>query len=100
MAEMKDICPCVNVGCPNHGDCEKCTSRHLKRGYVNYCAFYTALPGLQEAINASPESATAKILASMIETRLASYDQLMEKHGLSKERQEQLLKAVADFSDY
>lgn len=98
--EMKDICPCVNRDCPNHGNCEKCTSRHLKRGYLNYCAFYTVLPELQEAIQLSPESATAQKLALTIKNRLAAYDKLMEKHGLSRERQERLLKEVADFSDY
>jgi hypothetical protein len=98
--EMKDICPCVNMDCPNHGNCEKCTSRHLKRGYLNYCAFYTVLSELQEAIAASPESPTAKKLTSTIENRLANYGKLMERHGLSQKGQDQLLKEVADFSDY
>jgi hypothetical protein len=98
--EMKDICPCVVLDCPNHGDCAKCTSRHLKKGALNYCAFYTALPELQAAIAASPESPAAKKLAALTETRLAFYDRLMEKHGLSREKQEELRKKVADFSDY
>lgn len=67
---------------------------------MNYCAFYTVLPELQEAIAASPESPTAKKLASTIENRLANYGKLMEKHGLSQKGQDQLLKEVADFSDY
>jgi len=98
--EMKDICPCVRMDCPNHGNCENCTSRHLRKGSVNYCAFYTILPALQEAINASPESPTAQKIASMVETRLENYAKLAEKHGLDKREQEQLLKRVADFSDY
>jgi hypothetical protein len=98
--EMKDICPCVNLDCPNHGDCAKCTSRHLKKGSLNYCAFYSVLPELQEAIDASPESPTAKKLASMIENGLATYGKLMNKHGLSRKGQERLLKEAADFSDY
>ena len=98
--EMKDICPCVNLDCPNFGNCEKCTSRHLKKGSLNYCAFYTVLPDLQEAIAASPESPTAQLLASMTAKRLASYGKTMEKRGLSKEGQEQLLRKVTDFSDY
>jgi hypothetical protein len=98
--DMKEICPCHNLDCPNHGYCEKCISRHLRKGSLNYCGFYTVLPTLQEAIDASPESATAKKLASMIGNRLETYDKLMEKHGLSKERQEGLLKKVANFSDY
>jgi predicted metal-dependent RNase len=98
--EMNDICPCVNLECPNHGICEKCTSRHLKLGSLNYCAFYTVLPEFQESIAASPESATAKKMALMVENRLATYGKLMEKHGLSREGQEKLLKEVANFSDY
>jgi hypothetical protein len=98
--EMKDICPCVKIDCPNHGNCQKCTSRHLKMHSLNYCAFYTVLSELQEAISASPESPTAKKLALMTGNRLALYDKLIEKHSLSKEGQDELLKKVADFSDY
>lgn len=98
--EIKEICPCVNLDCPNHGNCENCTSRHLNKGFLNYCAFYTVLPELQEAIAASPESQTARKLASMIENRLETYGKLTEKHGLSKEGQERLLRKVADYSDY
>ena len=98
--EMKDICPCVNLDCPNHGKCENCTSRHLNKGSLNYCGFYTVLPELQEAIKASPESPTAQKLASMIDTRLEAYSKFKAKHGLTEEGQEQLRKKVADFSDY
>ncbi|MFC1798853.1 DUF6485 family protein [Thermodesulfobacteriota bacterium] len=98
--DMKEICPCVNIDCPNHGNCENCTSRHLRKGALNYCGFYTILPELQEAIKASPESQTAKKLASMIENRLETYGKLTAKHGLTNREQEQLLKMVSDFSDY
>ncbi|MCE5265537.1 MAG: hypothetical protein LLG97_18670 [Deltaproteobacteria bacterium] len=98
--EMKEICPCVVLDCPNHGICAKCNSRHLKKGSLNYCAFYAVLPELQAAVAASPESPAAKKVALMVETRLALYDKLMDKHGLSRERQEKLRKEVADFSDY
>ena len=98
--DMKEICPCVNIDCPNHGNCEKCTSRHLRKGNLNYCGFYTVLPELQEAIKASPESPTAQKLAVMIEKRLETYDKLTAKHGLNIREQEQLLKKVADYSDY
>jgi hypothetical protein len=98
--DMKEICPCHNLDCPNHGYCEKCISRHLRIGSLNYCAFHTVLPTLQEAIDTSPESPTAKKLASMIGNTQEIYGNLMEKHGLSKERQERLLKMVTDFSDY
>ena len=98
--EMKDICPCVRIDCPNHGNCENCTSRHLKRGSVNYCAFYTILPALQEAIGLSPESPTAQKIAFMVNTRLENYANLAAKNCLDKLEQERLLKQVADYSDY
>ena len=98
--EMKEICPCHNVGCPNHGNCEDCTSRHLKKGSLNYCGFHTILPTLREAIAVSPESPTAKKLTALIEKTEAIYAALLEKNDLTKENQEQLLKKVADFSDY
>lgn len=98
--EIEEICPCVNVECPNHGKCENCTSRHLKRGYLNYCAFHTILPALQEAIDASPESPTAQKLAALVEKTRATYARLRDKHGLSEEGNKELLKQMADFSDY
>ena len=98
--DMKEICPCVNIDCPNHGNCEKCTSRHLRKGSLNYCAFYTVLPELREAIKASPESPTAQKLSAMIENRLGTYGKLTAKHGLNEKGQKQLLKKVANFSDY
>jgi hypothetical protein len=98
--EMKEICPCVNLDCPNFGNCENCTSRHLNKGDINYCAFFTVLPELEEAIAASPESQTAQKLAFMIKQRLENYDKLMKKHDLTKEGQAQLLKKMADYSDY
>jgi len=36
----------------------------------------------------------------MIEKRLETYDKLTAKHGLDNREQAQLLKKVADFSDY
>ena len=98
--EIKDICPCVNLACPNHGKCENCTSRHARQGYLNYCGFYTVLPTLQDAIKLSPDSPTAKALTEMFEKRLATYRKLTDKHGLDDQKQEQLFKKVADFSDY
>ena len=98
--KMTDICPCVKLDCPNHGKCENCTSRHLNKGNLNYCGFYTFLPELQKVIAAAPDSQTAQKLDSMIKNRLEIYDKLIKKHGLSEEGQEQLLKKVADYSDY
>lgn len=98
--DMKEICPCPNLDCPNHGFCDKCTSRHLRGSFLNCCSFYTILPTLKEAIDASPESPTAKNLASLIGDRLQAYEKLMEKHGISKESHEGLLKKVAEYSDY
>ena len=98
--DMKEICPCPNLKCPNHGFCDKCNSRHLRGNFLNCCSFYTILPTLQEAIDASPESPTAKKLATLVGDRLQAYEKLREKHGISKESQEQLLKGMAEYSDY
>jgi len=98
--DMKEICPCPNLDCPNHGFCNKCNSRHLRGNFLNCCAFYTILPTLQETIDASPESPTAKKLATLVGDRLQAYEKLREKHGISKESQELLLKKVAEYSDY
>jgi hypothetical protein len=97
---MQEICPCVNIDCPNHGNCENCTSRHLRKGSLNYCGFYTVLPELQGAIKASPDSPTSQKLAAMIDNRLETYAKLTAKHGLTEKGQEQLLKKVADYSAY
>ena len=98
--EMKDICPCVNLTCPNHGLCEKCTSRHLKKGSLNFCGFNTILPVLREAIDLSPESPTAKKLTSLVENTLKAHEGLMEKHQISENDKQGRLKQVSDFSDY
>ena len=98
--DVKEICPCVNLECPNHGDCEKCTSRHLHKGSLNACGFHTILPFLQEAINASPESPTAQKLAELLEKTSGVYDKLMQKHGISKEDNARLVAKMAEFSDY
>ncbi|MBN1857564.1 MAG: hypothetical protein JW846_11525 [Dehalococcoidia bacterium] len=93
-------CPCVNITCPNHGDCAKCTSRHVRLGNLNYCAFYTVLPVLQEAIAADPDSPAASILRGMVDGRLEGMEQLMTRHGLSEEKQAEMHRKVADYSDY
>ena len=98
--DMKEICPCPNLECPNHGICENCTSRHLRKGSLNFCGLHTILPALQEAIEASPESPTAKKLASLLENTSKIHAGLREKHGISMERQEQRLKEVAGYSGY
>ena len=98
--DVKEICPCVNLEGPNHGNCEKCTSRHLNKGFLNFCGFHTILPVLQDAIEASPESPTAKKLADLIEKRLGVNNKLMEKHAISEEDNARLLVKMAEFSDY
>ena len=98
--DMKDICPCPNLNCPNHGDCEKCTSRHVRKGFLNYCAFHTLLPTIQQAIDEAPQSPTAKKLDASIGAQLRAYEKLMKEHGLSQENRARLLKKVAAFSDY
>ena len=98
--EMKEICPCPNLECPNQGDCAKCTSRHLRIGSLNYCGLHTILSALQEAIDASPDSPTAKKLAELIQKPLTAHAGLMKKHNLSEQRQKQRLKEVAGYSGY
>ena len=93
-------CPCVNVTCPNRGDCAKCISRHVRLGTLNYCSFCTVLPVLQEAIGVDPESPAANTLRGIVDRRLEANAELMKKHGLSEEKQAELRRKVADYSDY
>lgn len=97
--EMKEICPCPNADCPNHGYCDKCISRHLRMGYLNFCSFHTVLPALKDAIALSPDSPTAKKLQGMIDMQQQAYTKLMEKHGITAEKQSELLKMVAEYSN-
>ncbi|MFW6056733.1 MAG: hypothetical protein ACOC9B_05440 [Chloroflexota bacterium] len=97
---IAEICPCVNVGCPNHGDCEKCISRHVRLGNLNYCSFRTLLPVLQKAIAADPQSPAADVLREVVDDRLKAIDDLARKNNLSEETQAGLLKNVAEYSDY
>ena len=97
---MKAICPCPNLPCPNHGYCDKCTSRHLRKGFLSYCAFHTILPTLQEVVAEDPESPAAKKLDGLLTAQLQAYDKLMQTHGLSQEDQEKMLKKVAAHSDH
>lgn len=93
-------CPCVNVTCPNHGDCARCISRHARIGTLNYCSLYTVLPVLQQAIEADPESPAAAVLRGIVDRRLEVNAELMRKHGLTEAGQEERRKKVADYSDY
>ena len=98
--DMKEICPCPKLTCPNHGYCDKCTSRHLRLGFLNYCSFYTFLSFTKEVREAVPELPTAKKLDELIKAQLQAYDKLMDEHGLSQENQNRLLKKVAEYSDH
>ena len=98
--DMKTICPCPNLNCPNHGDCEKCTSRHVRKGFLNYCAFHTWLPTLQAVVAKDPQSPAAKKLAGLLDAQLQAYDTLMAEHGLTQDGQAERLRKVAKFSDH
>ncbi len=98
--EMKAICPCPNLTCPNFGQCDKCTSRHLRKGFLSYCAFHTILPTLQEVVAEDPESPAAKKLDGLLKAQLQAYEKLMQTHGLTRERQDALLNKVAAHSDH
>ncbi len=97
---IAEICPCVNVGCPNHGQCDKCISRHTRLGSLNYCSLYTILPVLQKAIAADPRSPAAAVLREVVDRRLEVNAGLMQKNGLTEEKQADLRKKVAEYSDY
>jgi len=98
--DMKEICPCPNRDCPNHGFCEMCVSRHLKGGYLNFCGFHTIQPALQAAVAASPDSPTAQKLTPLINNMQQAYAKLREKHGISEEEERERLKRVAEFSPH
>ena len=93
-------CPCPNLDCPNHGNCENCSSRHLKKGTLNYCGFYAILPKLEEAVKLAPDSKTAIQLNHLIEKQMASYNALIEQHNLSDESQDEIREKKAEFSDH
>lgn len=94
--DIKAICPCPKLNCPNHGYCDKCISKHLRKGSLNYCAFHTLLPTIKQAIDSDPESPAAKHLDALMVKQLQAYEKLMDQHGLSQERQSELLKKMAN----
>ena len=98
--DIKEICPCPKLTCPNHGYCDKCTSRHLRLGFLNYCSFHTILPTIRKAIDEAPESSLATKLDDLMQAQLKAYDSLMDEHGLSHDSQDRLLKMVAKHSDH
>ena len=94
--DMTAICPCPNAECPNHGYCDKCVSRHLKMGYLNFCGFETVVPVLEDAIRESPDSPTAVKLRQLIDGTRAVYAKLMEKNGITPEKQAELIASVKE----
>ena len=97
---VQTICPCPNLNCPNHGDCEKCTSRHVRKGFLNYCSFHTWLPTMQAVVDKDPTSPASRQLAGLLDAQLEAYGKLMDEHGLTPAGQEKLLSKVAQFSDH
>jgi len=98
--KMQEHCPCVNVKCPNHGKCDNCVSRHLRIGHLNFCSFFTILPTLEEAISQSPESETAKQLASMIEKTKQTYEKLRSSNCITLEDTEKRIQMIRSYSDF
>lgn len=94
---MKDICPCPNPACPNHGDCSKCTGSHIRKGYLSYCAFHTILPTIERLIKEDPGSPAAEKLKGLIDPQLKAYRKLMDKHGISEKECRRRLKKVAEY---
>ncbi len=37
MANLNPNCPCKNVGCANHGNCEACRANHHASGGLTAC---------------------------------------------------------------
>jgi len=94
------VCPCPNINCPNHGNCINSTSRHLRINSLNYCAFYSILPELEKAEEASPDSASAKIIQNRIERQSSAYFKWMKKHGISEESAELLREQKSKLSKH
>jgi hypothetical protein len=85
---------------PDHGYCDKCTSRHVRLGFLNYCAFQTLLPAINQVIEETPASETAQKLDGLMDAQLQAYEKLMNEHSLTQEGQLKLLKKVAAYSDH
>jgi len=95
---VEDICPCPNLTCPNHGDCARCTSSHIRKGYLSYCAFHTVLPALRDVLAEDAESPTAQKLNGLIQPQLDAYDKLKAEYGLAQEELDRRLAEVANLS--
>jgi hypothetical protein len=93
---MTGNCSCPNATCPNHGDCEACTSSHVSKGYLSYCAFQTILPALRGILDASPPSEASEKLEALIAPQLEAYEKLKARHGLSQEELDRRLACFAD----
>ena len=98
--ENENVCPCPNLECPNHGNCKNCASRHLKIGTLNYCAFYSILPELEEAVKASPNSPSAQIIKNRIKRQTEAYIKLMDKNCLTEEVQSNMRIKKSNVSPY
>ena len=94
---MKDICPCPNTGCPNHGDCAKCTASHVRKGYLSYCSFHTILPTIRDLIAADPDSPTARKLDALIQPQLEAYEKMKAANSLSQADLDKRLAKVAEY---
>lgn len=90
MTNNKNICPCPNLDCPNHGDCEKCTSRHLRLKTLNYCAFYSILGELEAAVNASPDTEAARIIKNRIDRQTKVYIKCKSKYEITENQLNEL----------
>ena len=96
----KNVCPCPNLGCPNHGNCMNCTSRHLRIGSLNYCAFYSILPELEKAVEVSEESPSAKVIRNRIERQTKAYFEKMKRFNISEDKLDHLRIEKSKVSDY
>lgn len=98
--QKNNVCPCPKLEFPNHGNCEDCTSRHLRLGFLNYCGFYASLPFLKEVITASPDSPSAKLLKKKLEHQSNAYCELKKKYYITDEEELELRKAKSRLSKH
>ena len=96
---MKNICPCPNLSCSNHGDCAKCTSSHIRKGYLNYCGFYTILPTLKQLMADASDEKTKEKINELIQPQLDAYAALMKKHNVSQQQCDELFSKFVEYTE-
>jgi len=97
---VPEICPCPKLDCPNHGYCDRCTSRHVRLGFLSYCAFHTILPTIRKAIEETPDSETGRKIGALMDAQVHAYERLYDKHDIRHEDRQELLRKVSQHSKH